>query len=171
MPEEEALPPLAVVVVVVVPAAAAFLLRAEESRRWASTSPRVLRVEREREKDRGVREEVVEEKRAKKKRDRTKGRKTQLPLFLSSSLHLPQRRARDHLRGQRSPSQRELVRLPRPGRQGSPGDHPSLQLERGRERFGKCQRRERGGSKGKKNRGSVDLSVRLGAFKEAAASC
>jgi hypothetical protein len=85
LPEEEALPPLAVVVVVVVPAAAAFLLRAEESRRWASTSPRVLRVEREREKDRGVREEVVEEKRAKKNEiERREGRRN----FLSSSLPL-----------------------------------------------------------------------------------
>jgi len=64
----------------------------------------------------------VEENEKEEERDRPKHGKNS-SLSSSSLVFSPQRRARRHLRGQRSSPERELIRLPRAGRQAAPADH------------------------------------------------
>ena len=101
------------------------------------------RVEERGERERG--ENGRERKKA--KRDRTL-----LPLPPLSS---PQRRARDHLRGQRPPLECELVGLPGAGRQSAPAAHWKREMRKEGERAA----REDDRTKGREIVKAMELSV------------
>ena len=84
----------------------------------------------------------------------------------------PQRRARHHLRGQWSPPERELVRLPGAGRQGAPAAH--LKGEKCGERAGERRESGRPNAEREKRETELDnlslcLSSGLGVFRRSAA--